>query len=200
MIRLQAQKAKLRIVENETITSGSVNSYHVQFLFSPDWNGLTKTAVFRAGEVSRSVPLGPENEAVIPREILTVPGSYLMIGVFGKLGEEVVLPSVWADAGRIIRGVPSNWGGDHATDLWEEKLDQKGDALEYDGQTLSLMSGDTVLSSVEITGGSGPGFLTDQNSGRPVKVWFGTVEEYNALETVDPDVCYNILEGAAYVG
>ncbi len=46
----------------------------------------------------------------------------------------------------------------------------------------------------------GSGSLTDQNSGRQVKVWFGTVAEYNALETVDPDVCYNILEGAAHVG
>ncbi len=44
------------------------------------------------------------------------------------------------------------------------------------------------------------GLLTDQNSGRQVRVWFGTVAEYNALETIDPDVCYNILEGAAHVG
>ena len=27
------------------------------------------------------------------------------------------------------------------------------------------------------------------------KLWFGTIEEYNALETIEPDICYHILEG-----
>lgn len=37
--------------------------------------------------------------------------------------------------------------------------------------------------------------LLDENSGEPVRMWFGTVAEYNALSVIEPDVCYNILEG-----
>ena len=31
------------------------------------------------------------------------------------------------------------------------------------------------------------------------KLWFGTIEEYNALEAIEPDICYHILEGAVPV-
>lgn len=37
--------------------------------------------------------------------------------------------------------------------------------------------------------------LTDQNSGTTVKMWFGTITEYNALPQIRPDTYYNILEG-----
>lgn len=37
--------------------------------------------------------------------------------------------------------------------------------------------------------------LIDENSGKEVRMWFGTIEEYNAIPDHDPDVYYNILEG-----
>lgn len=39
--------------------------------------------------------------------------------------------------------------------------------------------------------------LVDENSGNEVRMWFGTVAEYNALDTIESDVYYNILEGEA---
>ena len=38
--------------------------------------------------------------------------------------------------------------------------------------------------------------IKDENSGKPIKFWFGTMEEYNALSSVDPNTFYNILESA----
>lgn len=38
-------------------------------------------------------------------------------------------------------------------------------------------------------------YTVDQNSKRRVKVWFGTIAEYNALQHIDPDTYYNIVEG-----
>lgn len=38
------------------------------------------------------------------------------------------------------------------------------------------------------------GKLLDENSGTRVRMWFGTQEEYDALESHDPDVYYNIFE------
>ncbi len=40
------------------------------------------------------------------------------------------------------------------------------------------------------------GVLVDEKTGRRVRVWFGTVEEYNALAQIRPDTYYNILEGS----
>ena len=37
--------------------------------------------------------------------------------------------------------------------------------------------------------------IYDLNTGRPVRFWFGTIDEYNALEHIYGDVCYNIVEG-----
>lgn len=37
--------------------------------------------------------------------------------------------------------------------------------------------------------------LLDQNSQQQVKIWFGTVEQYNALHEIRSDTYYNILEG-----
>ena len=41
-------------------------------------------------------------------------------------------------------------------DLWRQELDRKGDHLDYDGLRLRLLSGETVLSEVAITGGGHP--------------------------------------------
>jgi len=41
------------------------------------------------------------------------------------------------------------------------------------------------------------GVLVDQKTGRRVRVWFGTLAEYNALDQIWPDTYYNLLEGNA---
>ena len=42
--------------------------------------------------------------------------------------------------------------------------------------------------------------ILDLNTGKPVRFWFGTLEEYNALPEIYGDVCYNIQEASCYVG
>ena len=42
--------------------------------------------------------------------------------------------------------------------------------------------------------------ILDLNTGKPVRFWFGTLQEYNALPEIYDDVCYNILERSCYVG
>ena len=42
--------------------------------------------------------------------------------------------------------------------------------------------------------------IPDLNTGKPVRFWFGTLAEYNALPVIYDDVCYNILERSCYVG
>ena len=156
MFRLQAEKNKLTLLEREAVTSGSVNVYTVRFDFSAEWDGLTKTAVFKAAGCEQvSVLLDDRSQCVIPWEALSSPGRQLAAGVCGTRGGDIVLPTVWANLGTILEGAKPGPGSCPPTpDLWEQELDRKGDTLAYtgDGQ-LGLYSGDKLLSFVPVEGG-----------------------------------------------
>lgn len=157
MFRLYADKNKLFVRQREPVTSGSVNVYSVQFQFSDDWIDLYRVAVFKAGKESRKVLLTSSGECVIPWEVLNTHKVHLKVGVYGTQGGEIVLPTIWADLGEILEGVPTNGEGARppTPDLWEQELAKKGDTLDYDGLKLRLKSGEKILSSVEIAGGGG---------------------------------------------
>lgn len=163
MFILYANKNQLTVRKREPVTSGSVNVYRVRFDFSDDWDGMSRTAIFRAGAESRAVLLDDDNETVIPWEVLKVPSLPLYCGVYGAIDSRVVLPTIWASLGTILEGAPGDSPGARppTPDLWEQELAKKGDALAYDGLNLSLLSGDKTLSSVEITGGGGEGGTSD---------------------------------------
>ena len=154
---LYADKNKLLVRKRGPLTSGSVGVYLVRFEFSTDWEGLSRTAVFQAdGEPARML-LDESGECGIPREVLVKPGVRLRTGVYGVQGGEIVLPTIWADLGEILRGVTMPDGGTYppTPELWEQALNGKGDALEYDGLNLSLLAGNKKLSTVQIAGGEG---------------------------------------------
>lgn len=158
MFRLYADKNKLSLLEREPVTSGSVNVYDARFEFSEDWEGLERVAVFQSGDTAREVLLDTGGTCVVPWEVLTVPRVRLLAGVYGKQGGEIVLPTVWADLGSILEGVPTNGEGARppTPDLWEQELARKGDRLDYtEAGELGLFSGDKLLSSVLVSGGGG---------------------------------------------
>lgn len=104
MIRLSATKVELAITESETITSGAQRVFTCVFALSEDWDGLDRTAVFRAGARSVSVRLGDDNAAVVPWEVLRMPGLTLHIGLYGTGPDGLVLPTIWAVGGMIRVG------------------------------------------------------------------------------------------------
>ena len=163
MFVLHANKNQLTLRDREPVTSGSVNVYRARFTFSPDWDGLTRTAVFRAGAVSRSVLLDDSGECTIPWEVLERP-AWLSAGVYGKVGEDVVLPTIWANLGTIHEGAVPGEDARPPTptpELWRQELARKGDRLDYteDGD-LGLYAGDKLLNSVPVAGG-GEGGTSD---------------------------------------
>lgn len=103
MFVLCAEKNQLTVREREPITSGSVNAYPVRIEFSPDWDGLERTVIFQAGCEEKAVALSGE-ACTIPQEVLSASGRYLMAGVCGRQGENVVLPTIWASLGLILEG------------------------------------------------------------------------------------------------
>lgn len=159
MFKLKAKKTELRLVERDPVTSGSVNVYEAAFEFSEDWARLEKTAVFRAGEKSASVLLGPEGTCTVPWEVLQKPGVRLEAGVYGTRDGTVVLPTVWADLGYIHTGAaPGDEARPPTPDLWEQELAKKGDGLGYtEAGELGLYSGEKLLGAVPVSGGGGGG-------------------------------------------
>ena len=69
IFRLYAEKTQLKVKKGEPVTSGSVNVYRVHFDFSPDWEGMMKTACFRSGSQTVSVLLDGTGECTIPWEV-----------------------------------------------------------------------------------------------------------------------------------
>lgn len=159
MFVMYADKNKLLVQQREPVTSGSVNVYQSRFEFSPDWDGMERAVVFKAGAESRSVLLDESNTCNIPWEVLTKPDIRLQVGVYGTRGGEEVLPTIWASLGMILEGVAAGEEAHPPTpDLWEQELEGKGDALGYtDAGELGLYAGDKLLSAVPVAGGGGEG-------------------------------------------
>lgn len=106
MIFLQVNAAKLIVTERETLTAKSKKAFFVTFSFSPEWDGLTRTAIFSNGTTdgTRSVIFSGSGPVEIPWESLVTDGKRLTVGVLGIRGEEIVLPTIYADLGLINRG------------------------------------------------------------------------------------------------
>lgn len=192
MFELYADKNKLAVNKREMVTSGSVNVYAARFEFSPDWQGLTRKAVFRGSGKTLTVLLDEGGECVIPWEVLTSHGQALMAGVFGTR-DETALPTVWANLGTILEGVPGDSPGTKppTPDVWQQELDRKGDTLAYDGLNLSLKSGEKTLSTVQIVGGTGGTsdhralFHRDAEGQHPIEAITGLSDRLGKTMTTD---------------
>ena len=105
MFQFFAKKVSLDVTQREIVTSGSVNVYQCQFQFDSAWDGLEKTAVFKAGGISISVLLDDLGACNIPWEVFQDAKRTLYAGVYGTKNDNVVLPTIWANCGEIKPGV-----------------------------------------------------------------------------------------------
>lgn len=147
MILLSASKNFLSCIAKELLTSGSVNVNEVQFQFSPDWDGLNRTAVFQVGGDATSIILDSDNKCFIPWEALQTPRRTLYVGVYGTKNGDIVLPTIWASLGEIKCGTTHGEEPEPPTpDLYDQILNiaknaesiaqsvrDDADAGEFDG-------------------------------------------------------------------
>lgn len=100
-------KALATVTENETLTSGMINA-KIKFEFSSDWHsGISRTAIFTAGDVTKVVldSYWENNVCSIPQECLEKSDEILMVGVYGAdNANTVAIPTVWATVGKIRKG------------------------------------------------------------------------------------------------
>ena len=136
------------------LTAGMVGVTAV-FEFSCHWSGLLKTAVFRTDDVAKDV-LVRGNRAVIPAEVLAVPGKKLYIGVYGTSTDgSLAIPTRWVCVDRIYSG--ANPSGDTTTDpalpVWAQLRGQIGDLDRL--QTANRESLVEAINALARTGGGG---------------------------------------------
>ena len=215
MISLIATKASLKVSYKELITSGSVNVFTVQFHFSPDWDGLNRTAVFRAGNDKMSVILDELNQCKIPWEVLENPRRTLEIGVYGTKGNDLVLPTIWTMIGTIAEGAsPGNSTQPPTPSVYDQILAEIGDlgSLKTDNKD-SLV--EAINEIYDTGGGDGLPEITEADEGKYLGVLDGKAkwviggagsgnvsspevdairvldkEEYDALPEKDPNTLY----------
>lgn len=107
------------MTESETLTSGMVGR-EAELLFDDSWADLTKTAVFRAGEITRVV-MNPGSTVIIPAEVLEKPYVKLLVGVWGTDGAgTLVIPTVMAEGPLIEPGAePAEDGTAKDLPVWK---------------------------------------------------------------------------------
>ena len=102
MIKVIYNKVCGRCVQSEPLTSGMVG-HPIEFEYSPDFDGLTLTAVFTNGKTTVDV-LNPGNQCLIPHEVLDTPGTTVSVGIYATRGNELVIPTVYAAVGIVLKG------------------------------------------------------------------------------------------------
>ena len=102
MIKVIYNKTCGRCVQSEPLTSGMVGQ-PIHFEYSHDFDGLAVTAVFTDGKNTVDV-VNPGNECVIPHEVLTTVGAMVKVGIYATRGNELVIPTVYATIGVVLKG------------------------------------------------------------------------------------------------
>ena len=163
MIQINVNKASAHLCSpQELLTAGMSKAVTVQFVFSPEWDGLTKTAVFSNGKTTVDVLAANwDGDTVpIPHEVLAVPGRHARVGVYGADESGVVLPTVWVSLGKVQPGADPS--GDASADpslpVWAQLQNQIGDLDDL--QTYNKGNLVDAINEARSSGGSGGGGYT----------------------------------------
>lgn len=146
----------------ELLTAGMAKAVTVQFVFSPDWDGLTKTAVFSNGKATVDVLAANwDGDTVpVPHEVLAVPGRHARVGVYGADESGGVLPTVWVSLGKVQPGADPS--GDASADpslpVWAQLQKQIGDLDDL--KTYNKGNLVDAINEARNSGGSGGGGYT----------------------------------------
>lgn len=115
----------------ELLTAGMAKAVTVEFVFSDDWDGLTKTAVFSAGRTTVDVleSAWDGNKVVVPHEILADAGPIARVGVYGANADGLILPTVWVTLGKVMPAAEPSGdpGADPTLPVWAQLQNQIGD-------------------------------------------------------------------------
>lgn len=146
----------------ELLTAGMAKAVTVEFVFSDDWDGLTKTAVFSAGRTTVDVleSAWDGNKVVVPHEILADAGPIARVGVYGANADGLILPTVWVTLGKVMPAADPSGdpGADPTLPIWAKLQSQIGDLDDL--QTYNKGNLVDAINEARSSGGSGGGGYT----------------------------------------
>lgn len=131
-IEIEGTSAKIRD-RLASITAGMVGAT-VTFVYSEEWAGFSKTAVFRYQSLERSVA-GISDVVEIPPEMLSESGEKLQVGLYGvSPGGQAATPTIWVSLGRVQPGaaVGNDSGSNPALQVWAQILSMIGQLGELE--------------------------------------------------------------------
>ena len=146
----------------ELLTAGMAKAVTVELVFSDDWSGLTKTAVFSAGRTTVDVleSAWDGNKVVVPHEILADAGPIARVGVYGANADGLILPTVWVTLGKVMPAAEPSGdpGADPTLPIWAQLQKQIGDLDDL--QTYNKGNLVDAINEARGSGGSGGGGYT----------------------------------------
>ena len=146
----------------ELLTAGMAKAVTVEFVFSDDWSGLTKTAVFSAGRTTVDVleSAWDGNKVVVPHEILADAGPIARVGVYGANADGLILPTVWVTLGKVMPAAEPSGdpGADPTLPIWAQLQSQIGDLDDL--KTYNKGNLVDAINEARSSGGSGGGGYT----------------------------------------
>lgn len=163
MIQIHVNKASAHLCSPpELLTAGMAKAVTVEFVFSDDWDGLTKTAVFSAGRTTVDVleSAWDGNKVVVPHEILADAGPIARVGVYGANADGLILPTVWVTLGKVMPAAEPSGdpGADPTLPIWAQLQNQIGDLDDL--QTYNKGNLVDAINEARSSGGSGGGGYT----------------------------------------
>lgn len=166
MIQIHITKACAHLCSPpELLTAGMAKAVTVEFVFSDDWSGLTKTAVFSAGRTTVDVleSAWDGNKIVVPHEILADAGPIARVGVYGANADGLILPTVWVMLGKVMPAAEPSGdpGADPTLPVWAQLQNQIGDLDEL--KTYNKGNLVDAINEARSSGGSGTGGYTIGN-------------------------------------
>lgn len=182
----------------ELLTAGMAKAVTVQFVFSTDWDGLTKTAVFSNGKTTVDVLAANwDGDTVpVPHEVLAVPGRHARVGVYGADESGVVLPTVWVSLGKVQPGADPS--GDETADpalpVWAQLQKQIGDLDD-----LKTYNKDNLVAAINEARNSGGGSGGGYNIGSGLKLDAATnTLSVDTADKVEQDNTKPVTSAAVY--
>lgn len=162
MFILCPSSRKITVERSDILVSDSMNVYPVQFKFSCEWRGLTKTAVFRTKDKSIEILLDNTNICNIPWELLLKHGRKLEVGVYGTKGEDLILNTIWCPLGEIYEGAKNIDSENHpeepTPDVYQQILSQMGNLEDLETEDKSsLVNAINEMYNMIDSGGCGGG-------------------------------------------
>lgn len=134
----------------------------VRFEYSDHlWDGLNKTVVFQAGDITKDV-LNPGELVVIPPEITRQVRRNVLVGVYGTDAQQnLVIPTLWATIG-MVRDATSP-SGDTSTDeglpVWAQLQGMIGNLDDLDTESKENLV--AAINEAMTKGGGAASFETD---------------------------------------